>query len=309
MDIRGISTFQTIVRTGSFQKAAQELQYAQSTITKQIQNLEDSLGVKLLERGKKLRLTQAGELFIAKSDRLLRDYYELQQTMTDLNDGEKGSVNVGIMEPAASYRIPALLKRFAEAYPSVDVHLRIHNSHMFNQLVSDGSVDFAICATPDSGLGTTFEPLYVEDIVLLLPSAHSLAKRRRIQLSDLRGEQILLTNATCPFRRKLETALHERGGTPYRKIEIGNMAALKYYVQVDYGIAAVPRITVTPPPEGTIVRAIEDFDTGLTTGLLMKKDTRLLSAAARKLSAFLAAELGRLGERADAAVAAKASLA
>lgn len=296
MDIRSIATFQTIVRTGSFQQAAKELQYAQSTITKQIQNLEESLGVKLLERGKKLRLTRAGELFLTKSDRLLRDYYELEQTMGDLNDGAKGSVSVGIMEPAASYRIPVLLKQFATQYPEVDIHLRIHNSHMFNQLVSDGSVDFAICATPDSGLGTAFEPLYVEEIVLLLPESHPLAQREQITLTDLRHEQVLLTNTTCPFRRKLETALHENGGTPYRKVEIGNMAALKYYVQVDYGIAAVPKITVTPPPPGTVVRRIENLDDGLLTGLLIKRDTRLLGAAARKLAAFLSEQLGRLSE-------------
>jgi Transcriptional regulator len=294
MDIRGIATFQTIVRTGSFQNAAKELQYAQSTVTTQIQNLEDSLGVKLLERGKKLRLTQAGEVFLEKADKLIRDFQDLQQTMTDLTDGEKGTVNIGIMEPTASYRIPALLKNFTSLYPNVEIHLKIHNSHMFNQMVSDGTVDFAICATPESGLGTTFDPLFVEEIVLLLPHDHPLAKKKRVYLNDLRNEQILLTNATCPFRRKLEISLHEHGGTPYRKIEIGNMAALKFYVQVQYGIAAVPKITVTPPPANTVLKTIENLDAGLITGLLVKKDTKLLSAAALKLSSYLKQELGML---------------
>ncbi|GAA3400209.1 LysR family transcriptional regulator [Paenibacillus hodogayensis] len=291
MDIRNIETFQIIVRTGSFQKAAEELKYAQSTVTKQIQNLESSLGVKLLERGKKIRLTHAGEVFMEKADQLIRNFHDLHQTMTDLNDGEKGTVSIGIMEPAASYRIPALLKKFAAQYPHVDISIKIHNSHMFNQMVSDGSVDFAICATPESGLGTTFEPLFMEEIVLLLPESHPLVGKKRISLNDLRDEHILLTNATCPFRRKLEIALHDNGGTPYRKIEIGNMAALKYYVQVQFGIAAVPSITVVPPPEGTVVRRIEDLNTGLVTGLLIKKDTELLGAAARRLVSFVRQEL------------------
>ncbi|UKS25672.1 LysR family transcriptional regulator [Paenibacillus sp. HWE-109] len=303
MDIRGIATFQVIVRTGSFQQAAKELKYAQSTVTKQIQNLEDDLGVKLLERGKSIRLTHAGEVFIKKADQLIRDFYDLQQTMTDLNDGEKGTVNIGIMEPTASYRIPMLIKEFAALYPNVEINIKIHNSHMFNQMVSDGTVDFAICATPESGLGTNFEPLFVEEIVLLLPKVHPLSKKKRVYLSDLQNEHILLTNATCPFRRKLETSLHEKGATPYRKIEIGNMAALKYYVQVQYGLAAVPMITVTPPPEGTVLKRIENLDGGLITGLLIKKDTELLSAAARKLASYLRQELSMLAAQGTTASA------
>ncbi|MEK3724475.1 LysR family transcriptional regulator [Paenibacillus sp. FSL H8-0034] len=298
MDIRNIATFQIIVKTGSFQKAAEELKYAQSTVTKQIQNLESDLGVKLLERGKKIRLTHAGEVFIEKADQLIRNYHDLQQTMTDLNDGEKGTVSIGIMEPTASYRIPGLLKKFTSIYPNVEINIKIHNSHMFNQMVSDGTVDFAVCATPESGLGTTFEPLFNEEIVLLLPQSHPLVKKKHITLGDLQNEQVLLTNSTCPFRRKLEISLHENGGTPYRKIEIGNMASLKYYVQVQYGIAAVPKITVTPPLEGTVVRKLENLDAGLITGLLIKKDTKLLSAAARKLASFIRQEL-KLLDRAE----------
>lgn len=76
------------------------------------------------------------------------------------------------------------------------------------------------------------------------------------------------------------------------------MASLKYYVQVQYGIAAVPKITVTPPLEGTVVRKLENLDAGLITGLLIKKDTKLLSAAARKLASFIRQEL-KLLDRAE----------
>jgi len=294
MDIQTIATFLVIVKQGSFQGAAAELKYAQSTITKQIQNLERELNVKLFERGKKIRLTYAGETLLQKAERLIHDYTEIQQSMSELSDGENGVVTIGIMEPTASYRLPPLIKQFNKRYPNVEICIKIHNSHMFNHMVGEGSVDFAICASPESGLGTVFEPLFAEKTILLLPDSHHLVQKERIHIHDLRDELILLTNDNCPFRRRLELALHEGGGTPYRRMEIGNMAALKYYVQVEYGVAAVPQVTVCPPPEGTIIRQLENFDIRLTTGLLMKKDKQLMSAAARKLADFLRQELGKL---------------
>ena len=72
MDLKSVKTFETIARLGSFQKAADELKYVQSTVTMQIQKLESDLGVKLFERGRKIQLTEAGRVFFEKADLLLK---------------------------------------------------------------------------------------------------------------------------------------------------------------------------------------------------------------------------------------------
>jgi len=283
MDIRTIKTFQTIVKMGSFQRAAEELQYVQSTITMHMQKLESDLGVKLLERGKKLQLTEAGRLFHEKSDLLLKDYDYLHSIMNELINGETGIVRLGVMEPTASYRLPAVLGPFLQQFPKVQISIHIGNTFVLNEMLDAGKIDLAICTTPDSGLGAEFEPLFVEQLGLLVPEAHPLAAKETIRLADLQHMKLLLTSNICPFRKKLESSLLEKGGSPYSGIEIGNMVALKFYVQASFGIAVVPLVTVDPAPPGTVLKLIEDFDSGLVTGMLRKQDGTSLGSAGIKL--------------------------
>lgn len=283
MDIRNIKTFQTIIKLGSFQRAAEELQYGQSTVTMHIQKLESDLGVRLLERGKKLQMTEAGRLFHQKADQLVKDYDYLHATMTELIQGEAGVVRLGSMEPTASYRLPHILGPFLAQYPKVQLSIQIGNTTVLHQMLSEGLVDLVICTTPETGVGQSFEPLFIEELALLLPSRHPLASQEEIYLRDLQNELLLMTTAVCPYRKKLESSLLEKGGSPYRGMEISNMAALKYYVQAGFGVAVVPVITAVPPPEGTVLKKIADLDTGLVTGLLHKQSGASFSSAAQNL--------------------------
>lgn len=291
MDIRNIKTFQTIIKLGSFQRAAEELQYGQSTVTMHIQKLESDLGVKLLERGKKLKLTEAGRLFHQNADLLLKDYDFLQSSMVELLQGEGGNIRLGAMEPTASYRLPLILGPFLQQHPKVKVSIQIGNTTMLGQMLNEGSIDLAICSTPDTGLEQSFEPLFNERLALLVPESHPLASKDMIFLRDLQHENILITNSLCPYRQKLESSLLEKGGSPYSGMEIGNMAALKFYVQANFGIAVVPVITAIPNPEGTVLKNIHDLDSGLVTGLLRKQNGSSFSSAAEKLIDILRKEL------------------
>lgn len=291
MDIRNIKTFQTIIRLGSFQRAAEELQYGQSTVTMHIQKLESDLGVKLLERGKKLTLTEAGRLFHQNADLLLKDYDYLQASMDELVKGDAGIIRLGVMEPTASYRLPQLLGPFLRQHPKVKVSIHIGNTTVLGQMLHEGSIDMAICSTPNSGLDHAFEPLFIERLALLVPEDHPLAAKSSIRLRDLQHENLLITNSQCPYRQKLEGALLENGGSPYSGMEIGNMAALKYYVQADFGIAVVPVITATPNPQGTVLKTIDDIDSGLVTGLLRKQHGSMFSLATESLIEIFRQEL------------------
>lgn len=291
MDIRNIKTFQTIIRLGSFQRAAEELQYGQSTVTMHIQKLESDLGVKLLERGKKLTLTEAGRLFHQNADLLLKDYDYLQASMDELVKGDAGIIRLGVMEPTASYRLPQLLGPFLRQHPKVKISIHIGNTTVLGQMLHEGSIDMAICSTPNTGLEHSFEPFFSERLALLVPETHSLASKPTIRLQDLQHEHLLITNSQCPYRQKLENALLENGGSPYSGMEIGNMAALKYYVQANFGIAVVPVISATPTPPGTVLKAIDDLDSGLVTGLLRKMNASTFSLATESLVEIFRKEL------------------
>jgi LysR family transcriptional regulator, regulator of the ytmI operon len=268
MDLRTIKTFQTVVKHRSFQRAAEELNYAQSTVTTHIKNVETELGVTLIQRGKSFQLTEAGKLLSEKGAFLLKSFDYLQKTLKECIDGERGIVRIGVMEPTASYRLPAWLRAFRKQHPNILFNIQIHSNQMLVDMVERGDIDAALCATPDTMTGASFEPLFSEEVVLLTPSSHPLAQRSVIHLRDLAHEPLLVTNAACPFRRHLEKRLVELGIQPLYQTEISNMLALKHYVQASLGIAVVPKITVTPPPDGTVIQPIADFRVGLTVGML-----------------------------------------
>lgn len=291
MDLRAIKTFVTIVRLGGFQHAADELSYAQSTVTMQIQKLERDLGVKLFERGRKFRLTEAGRIFNEQASYIVRDVDHLQSTMNNIVHGESGSLLLGAIEPTASFRLPAILASFMTNHPHIQISIQIGNTHTLKELILKGEIDFAISSVPETSSGLYFNPLFSEQLVLLVPSIHPLAAKPEIYIQDLKGERFLVTGRECVFRKKLVTLL-QKIGTSYSTLEISSLTALKYYVQANHGIALVPAITVTPAPAGTVVKVVQDLDLDLGIGLLRSSERVKFGAAEKKLAMFLQEKLG-----------------
>lgn len=277
MDLRTVKTFQTIARLGSFQQAAEELKYVQSTVTMQIQKLESDLGIKLIERGKKIHLTEAGRLFYEKADVLLRHFDYVKETMHEWLHGEAGKVRIGAIEPMAIYRLPKILAPFAQRYPNVQMSIQVNNTQTLTKMIKEGEIDIAICNTPILDHTISFEPLLVEEVSLLLPENHRLVHKDSVYLSDFKEERLLLSAFVCNYRISLEKSLLEAGVNPDIGLEVNSMSALKEYVQAGFGIAVVPDIMVASPPAGTIARKVADLNVGVVTGILRKTNATITS--------------------------------
>ncbi|TMV48019.1 LysR family transcriptional regulator [Paenibacillus mesophilus] len=292
MDIKTIKTFHSIVEHGSFIRAAEELNYAQSTVTMQIQKLEKDLGVRLFERGKAVQLTEAGRMLREQSKEIVRRMEQLQLNMTDLQSGEAGSVRIGVTDPTASIRLPDLLKKFMEQYPRVKVSVAISSTPALVEQLHRDDIDFAICSVPDAAADFYFQPLFYEPFTLLMPEDHPLAGKTVIRPSDLQEHRLLITSVTCPYRQKLEIALRESGVISANTMEIGSMTALKHYVESGLGIALVPQIMLNPMPNGTITRPMDGSPINMLIGMLCKPDS-VMKPAAATLYRYLERELTR----------------
>ena len=291
MDFKAMKSFHLILKYGSFNRAAEEMNYAQSTVTMQIQKLESDLGVQLIERGKTIRLTEAGRLFYEQSLQILKSMEHLQNDLADLQAGEAGSVRLGVTEPSASYRLPGMIKEFLARFPKIRVSIEIANTPVLCERLLKGDMDLALCSAPDHGSELYYEPLFQEEFVVLMPENHPLAHKGVLAPNDLRGQRLLITSATCPYRRKLEMVLQESGNVPVETMEIGSMTALKYYVESGLGIALVPKIALSPMPAGTTVRTMSGSLINMTFGLVCKSSEYPLKLASSKLYQYLKKEL------------------
>jgi len=265
-----------IVREGSFLRAAEKLQYAQSTITLHIQQLETELGVKLFARqGKKVQLTQAGCALHDQADSLLQRAAALQQAMMEITTGAVGRLRIGSIEPTASLRLPSLIAHFCHERPKVRLTVEVGGTSFVSQRVASGDLEVGICSPPPAHLGLTFEPLFVEKMRLLLPADHPLTELESIRPADLAGQRFLLTEPGCAYRRVIEQELFQRGINPYSGIEIGSGGALRRLVQLGAGVAIVPAVIASPLPAEMVLRDVEGTDLSLPVGLVRRAEDHL----------------------------------
>jgi DNA-binding transcriptional LysR family regulator len=291
MDLKTLKTFQAIVKHGSFNRAAQEMNYVQSTVTMQIQKLEAELGVQLFERGKEIGLTEAGRLFYDQCRQIVKNMERLQSSLADWKEGAAGQIRIGVTEPTASYRLPGILKRFLSEYPNIRVSMEISNTPVLSERTMRGELDFALCTAPGWGSGFYFEPWFREEFVALLPADHPLTRKEVIEPEHFEGNRVLITSETCPYRRKLERVMQENGRIRLDTMEIGSMTALKPYVESGLGIALVPRVMVEPLAPGTVVRELGSSLIHMTYGILCKESAYPFQPASRKLYQHLKREL------------------
>jgi DNA-binding transcriptional LysR family regulator len=259
MDIRHLRTFREIVEQGSFQKAADALQYAQSTVTLHMQQLETTLGIPLFDRqSRNVRLTEAGQTLLEEAVLILARMDALPQTMTELANGDAGHVRIGVSESVARARLADVIWTFSQARPNVRISLELGPTLASCQRVASGDLDFGLCTAPPVALGLPlrFEELFTETMVVLLPAGHPLAQRDALALPDLLPHPVLMTERACGYHAVVEAALREYNVVPTSNLELGSTEVVKRAVQRRMGLALVPHSAVSPPPDGTVVRPL-----------------------------------------------------
>jgi DNA-binding transcriptional LysR family regulator len=272
MEIRMIRTFQMIVKLGSFQKAAEALQYSQPTVTMHIKKLEEELEVELLIRAKIIKMTEAGRIFYERADRMLKEYEYLCDSIADFRQGEAGLVRIGGSEPWVSQFMPSLLPLFVEKYPKVQISIMSGSSNKLSEMLANDLIDFAVCTEPEANLQIHFEPLLKEPMALLIPESHRLSGRKEISVKELKNEKFLMTMGNCPIRIKVESIISNNiDDLKHQSIEVANISSLKYYVQANLGIALAPIVAIYPEIPATLLKPVIDLHEGFQIGILKRR--------------------------------------
>ena len=291
MDVRQLTTFVEVVRQGSFARAAERLDYAQSTVTLHIQQLEADVGAPLFtRRSLRAELTETGRTLHEHATAVLRHLESMRHALDGIASGEAGHVRFGAIEPTASLRLPALLARYCAARPRVRLRLDVGGTLGLARQVVAGDLDFALCSPPPAELGLTFEPLFHEPLALLVPTTHPLAQHPTPSLDQLRAHRLLVTEPGCAYRQLTEQYLTARGVGVTPDIEISSMTALQRAVQVGLGVGLVPAAAATPPSAGTRVCRIDGLDLSLPVGIARQSDGWPDGRALTSLLALLRAE-------------------
>ncbi len=241
MELRQLRTFRMVATTLNFTRAAASLDYVQSSVTAQIQALEEELGCPLFDRlGKRVALTEAGQRLLVYAERLLDLAREAQEAVVG-GDEPSGTVTISAPESVCTYRLPALLQQMRLRYPRVRLVFWPSVVADMRRLIGEGTVDAVfMLEDPDRVVGLSSTVLAREPLVVLAPPDHPLTQASSIGPADLEGESALLTEAGCSYRALFERALGRAGIRLGTALEFGSVEAIKQCVMCGMGITVLP---------------------------------------------------------------------
>ncbi|ETV21126.1 LysR family transcriptional regulator [Pseudomonas aeruginosa BWHPSA043] len=248
MDLSSLEIFRSVAREASVTRAAQQLQRAQSNVTTRIRQLEEDLGVELFLRdGKRMSLTERGSEFLAYAEQLLALADEARQSMHPAEPG--GRLRLGSMESTAASRLPALLASYHKACPRVALEVSTGTSRALFDGVRARRLDCALVAAGPGwageldGSGLRGEPLFREDLLMILPVEHPPVH----DVAEVRLRTLAGFARGCTYRQLAEDSL----GTPLTVQEVGSYHAILACVAAGACVGVLPRSVLqllgTPP--------------------------------------------------------------
>ncbi|KTD87627.1 LysR family transcriptional regulator [Paenibacillus etheri] len=241
MDLTYLRTFREVAKRQSFTRAAEELGYAQSSVTMQIQKIEKEYGVPLIERhGRQLRLTPPGEELLKLFVEILDLYDRSKETIAQQIGG---TLTIGTIDSLAAFYLPPYLQQLRTKFPKLDIHLQTMQEANLVAKIKDGEVDIGLMldrTTTDSLLDRTI--IRDEPLVLIAPINHPLAQMDTVTLQDLNNCELIVSEESCIYRSLFENLLKEHGIIFRIGFELSNLEAIKRCVMNGLGIALLPKI-------------------------------------------------------------------
>jgi len=245
MEIRQLEIFQALAKELHFTRAAERVHCVQSNVTTQIRALEEELGAPLFDRlAKRVTLTDAGKRFLPYAERVLSTIEEARKTAA-ANSVPSGALLIGAPESLLTYRLPRVLGTFRKKYPQVKLIFRPYVLEGLMHSIESGQLDLAVCmvdTVTDEALKSI--RLRTEKLLFVVGPKDSLATKKRVQPHDLTGQTLLVTEAWCPYRAKLEQLLARANVRPANTIEFSSVEAIKECASQSMGVALLPEIVV-----------------------------------------------------------------
>lgn len=241
MDLHQLRVFDSAVRTGGFTQASRELHLSQSTISQHIRQLEHELGCQLFMRvGKRVLLTEAGELLRGHGERILQDVKNVEAAIRELNGMQRGTVRLGTGATTLIYQLPPVLEAFQKRFPKIELVIVSDTTDVLVREVQAQRLDLALVMMPAAGSDLQLTPLCEEELLIALPSRHPLAKKERLTVSDLRELRFILYEKKTVMRGLVDGFFASLGVTPQLAMVMENIEAIKSLVSTGLGASVLP---------------------------------------------------------------------
>ncbi|MBD2328196.1 MAG: LysR family transcriptional regulator [Alkalinema sp. CACIAM 70d] len=244
MRLEQIQAFLAIAETGSFQQAARQCNVTQSTISRQIQNLEHDLGMPLLHRSNQAKLTIAGDRFLPRARRICQEWATATQEISDLVSGKQPELCIAAIHSVCAYQLPPVLQNFCRTYPQVQLRVTSLGSDRALKVLKDGLVDLAIVmnnrfltASPEM----VVDSLYVEPVKILMAANHPLTAYDQVPWPELLTYPQVVFKDGYGMQRLVQEQFQRQGLSLNIALELNTLDAFRGVVRQGELIALLPQ--------------------------------------------------------------------
>ena len=302
MELRHLRYFATVGELLNFTKAGQKLRVAQPALSRQIRDLEEELGVQLLERGARAaKLTEAGAVFLVEARAVLERADEAVKAARAVARGERGEIHVGYAPSLTIELLPCALHSFHNVAPGVHVKLHdLSSEEMLRGLSGGGKLNLCLVARPEksSMRGLKFEMLQEYPICIGVPANHRLARAKTVKLEQILDEPLVAYSRTeyPEYHAMLKELFASIGATPQVAEEHDSAPSLIAAAGIGRGLIIGPACLGMLAGARLKFRPLTPAPPPVQLGALFDP-TRLSGGAAKFLESVRSSATGQMSRR------------
>ena len=285
MEIRNIQTFIRAAELGSFTKAAEELNYVQSTVTMQIQQLEKELGFPLFDRiGRRISLTAMGAEFVNYAYKITKTMQEASNMGKNTKD-IRGTLRVGVLESLLFGNMLQILPTFKDTYKNVDIHLKMGQASELLQQLKKNQLDMVYLS---AGLNTDPDLCCYykrcEQLIFVSGPNHSITKQKRVHIKELLTCDFIVTEHSGVCYGRLQELAKQYNTVLRTSVEVDSTVAIAALLQKNTALAFLPEYSVCKQlKEGSLCRVEVDIAPQIYYSQILAHKNRWISPFMEKL--------------------------
>lgn len=249
--LKQLRYFDALAREQHFGRAAEACSITQPALSMQITELEQQLGLVLVERTRSgVLLSDKGREIAARAARILCDVNEMIDFALHANNVLAGSLRLGVIPSIAPYMLPPLLPLLREGYPTLELHVRETQTLLLMQELTEGKLDVVLLALPITQADIETMPLFDDHFLLALPKSKKLASRVRATKDLIEHERLLLLEEGHCLREQALTYCSLQQSSAVNTFGVSSLSTIVEMVAAGYGITLLPEMCLNVEARG-----------------------------------------------------------
>jgi DNA-binding transcriptional LysR family regulator len=246
MNRNHLALFHTVAQAGGISRGAAAARVSQPAVSKQIAELEDELGVRLLDRlPRGCQLTEAGKILADYVNRWCSLEQDAGRAIEEYRGLKRGRLAVGASLTIGGYLLPAVLAEFNRRFPEIELRMEIANTRHIRSALLEGAIELGLTEGPLVSEELESEVFFQDELVAIAPSGHPLLKKGNVTVRELCREPFILREEGSGTRAVVERALRRKGFKIKPLLSLASPEAIKNAVAAGMGLSILSRLIIS----------------------------------------------------------------